>query len=134
MMSLSMHMKLDIRVKNPKPANGKETLVTSLKTTISGNVQETTVKRTIDGEHADLQLKFINQPNGKVEYLHIHCQKDKQSSEWGQASGLPIKKFYDISQDNNSQIIRCKVCGRKWSTAGWAGKSSRSSTSVLNQR
>jgi len=129
----SMHMKLDIRVKNPKLVNGKKRLVTTVKSTSSGNVQETTIKRTIDGEHADLQLKFINQPNGKVEYLHIHCQKDKQLSEWGRASGVLSKKFYDILQDNESQIIRCKTCKRKWSNAGWAGASSRTSTSVLNQ-
>jgi hypothetical protein len=118
-----MFTKLDIRVKNPKPVNGKKRLVTTVKTTISGNAQETTVKRTINGEHADLQLKFINRPKGKVEYLHIHCQKDKQSSKWGKASGLPIEKFYDIFQDNNSQIIRCKICRRKWSSGGWTANS-----------
>ena len=113
-----MFTKVDIRVKNPKPVNGKKRLVTSVKTTISGDVQETTLKRTIDGEHADLQLKFINQPNGEVSYVHIHCQKDKQSSGWGKASGPAVETFYDIFKDNNAQIIRCKICKRKWNTAG----------------
>jgi hypothetical protein len=124
-----MRTKVDLRVQNPKAVNGKKMFVTTVKTAVIGNVQETTLKRTIDGEHADLQLKFILHADGRVEYLHIHCLKDKELSFWGKASELPIEKLYDVSQGDRSQIIRCKICNRAWSSSGWQ---TSPSTSILN--
>jgi hypothetical protein len=115
----SIFMQLDLRVKNPKVVNGKKKLVTTVKTRVSGSVQETTLRRTIDGKRADLQLKFINHPNGEVEYLHIHCLTDKESSSWGKSSGQPIEKFYELSQEKGSQIVRCKICKQAWPIKGW---------------
>jgi len=111
---------VQLRVKNPKTINGKKELVTTVKTTVLKNVQETTLKRTLDGEHADLQLKFINNPDGKVEYVHVHCQKDYDLSPWGKSSGEPLEKFYEFSQENGLQIVRCKICMRAWPISGWA--------------
>jgi hypothetical protein len=110
---------VEVRVKNPKVINGKKELVTTVKTRVTGQAQETTLKRTVNGEHADLQLKFINHPDGTVEYLHIHCQKDKESSSWGKSSGELIERFYEFSQEKDSQIIRCKRCKRAWPFEGW---------------
>jgi len=75
------HIQIDVRIRNPKDANGKQ-LVTTVKTRVEGSVQEPTLKRTVKGEHADLQLKFINHPNGKVKYLHIHCQNNYWEASW----------------------------------------------------
>jgi hypothetical protein len=116
----SISTELKIRVKNPKTIKGKNEFVTTVKTSVKGTVQETTLKRTIDGEKADLQLKFINHPDGTVEYVHIHCQTDYESSRWGKASGRPLEELYEFFQGKGSQVIRCKKCKRVWPLAGWA--------------
>jgi len=116
----SISTQLDIRVKNPKIINGKSELVTTVKTRVKGTVQETTLKRTVDGQKADLQLKFINHPDGTVDYVHIHCQTDYESSPWGKATGRPLEELYEFFQEKDSQVIRCKKCGREWPLGGWA--------------
>ena len=114
-----------IRIQNPKRVNGKNMNVTTVKAGIDDDVHNTTIKRTVEGEPADIQIKFKVEKDGGVQFLHVHCQHDKEPSEWSKSSGLPIETFYDVSQDNGSQIIRCKVCGKRWSTAGRMAELSR---------
>lgn len=109
---------LGIRIQNPQYVNGKKMNVTTVKAGIDGNVQETTIKRTMEGESADIQIKLRTDKDGRVELVHVHCQKDKEYASWGKASRLPIEKFFDISQDDGASIIRCKACGRRWSSIG----------------
>jgi hypothetical protein len=111
--------------------NGKDMKVTTVKAATDdtgGDVQNTTIKRTVEGESADLQIKFKVEEDGRVELLHVHCLSDKERSEWRKSSELPIETFYDISQDNGSQIIRCKACERRWSTVGRMTEPSRQTT------
>ena len=114
-----------IRIQNPKRVNGKNMNVTTVKAGIDDDVHDTTIKRTIEGESADLQIKFKAGKDGGIEVLHVHCQHDKEPSEWSKSSGLPIETFYDVSLDNGSQIIRCKACGRRWSSVGRMTEPSR---------
>jgi len=120
--------RLGIRIQNPKRVNGKNMNVTTVKADIDGiddDVHNTTIKRTVEGESADLQIKFKVEKDGGVELLHVHCLRDKELSEWSKSSELPIETFYDGSQNNGSQIIRCKACGRRWSTTGRMTEPSR---------
>jgi hypothetical protein len=103
-----------IRVQTPKSVNGKKMNVTTVKAAIDDNVYATTIRRTTEGESADLQIKFRVNKDGTVEFLHVHCQCDKESSGWGKADGRPIEELYDKSQVDGSTIIGCKACGRRW--------------------
>ena len=105
----------EIRAKSLKDENVR---VAISRARINDNVHDTTIQRTVDGEAADLQLKFRIGKDGTVDYLHIHCQKDYQSSPWGKANGLPIDRSYEISNDDGSHIIRCKTCGIRWGSTG----------------
>ena len=116
--TINMKTSLAIRIRNPKYVNDKKIDVTTVKAGIDRNVEETTIKRTMDGESADLQIKSRIDKDGGVELLHVHCQKDKESANWGKGSEVPIEKFFSISQDNGANIIRCKACGRRWSSIG----------------
>jgi len=110
----------DLRVSNPKDVNGQKMLVTTVKTRVETAIQETTVRRTTEGERADIQLKFINHPDRGVEYLHIHCQSDYELSPWGISDGRPISDKYEFYKENGKQIILCRICKRAWSLAGWS--------------
>jgi cell division inhibitor SulA len=105
------------RVKRHKRINGNDVMVTVMRSAVVGNIAQATVMRTTDGEQADLQLRYIMRKSGKVEFLHIHCLKDKQSTEWRKESGLPSEKFYEISQDDTWFIV-CKRCKRTWNSSG----------------
>ena len=109
-----------LRVKNPKIVNGKKVLVATKKGTIRGNIEEAMVQRTIEGEAADLEIKTIRRPDGRFDFLHIHCMNDHETSEWYKKSGLPVERFYDIKRDDNAHTmtIRCKKCGRIWDAGG----------------
>ncbi len=72
----------DIRTQNPKHVNGKKMNVTTVKVGIHDKVNAATIKRTDEGESADLQIRSKANKNGTVELLHVHCQHDKKSSEW----------------------------------------------------
>ncbi|MGA3108168.1 MAG: hypothetical protein ABSD99_01740 [Candidatus Bathyarchaeia archaeon] len=52
----SISMQLDVRVKNPKVVDGKKKLVTTVKTRVLGSVQETTLRRTIDGNSPEKSI------------------------------------------------------------------------------
>ena len=47
--------------------------VTTVKSTTDRLVQETTIKRTLAGESADLQIRSRTDNDGNVELLHVHC-------------------------------------------------------------
>lgn len=98
--------------KSPKEVEGP--LVTTTKTTVFRDAEDRTIRRTIDGERASLQLKMVK--SGQL--VHIHCMNCKNSSEWGKASGAHVEKFYDLSKANGIWTIRCKNCARRWSSAG----------------
>ncbi len=91
---------------------GESRLVTTVKSSISGYVQETRLKSTVDGEDAELELRFILGPKGEIEFLHVQCLSEV--SPWRGSIGLPLEQFYDITHGRGSQIITCKLCGRKW--------------------
>ena len=107
-----------VRIQNPLFVSGEKMNVTTMKVGIDDDVYASTIKRTVEGESADLQIMFRVNKDGTAELLHVHCQYDKESSEWGKASGRSIDEFYEISQVNGEQIIRCKVCERRWSSVG----------------
>lgn len=101
-----------IIAKSPKQTKGP--LVTTAKTTVHGDSEDRTIRRTVDGERASLQLKIVK--SGKL--VHVHCMNCKELSEWGKASGAPIEKFYEVSKANGTWTIDCKKCGRRWSSTG----------------
>ena len=109
-----------VRVKNPKVVKGKKTLVATKKGTVRGNVEEAMVQRTIQGEAADLEIKTIRGSDGRVEFVHIHCMKCHESSNWCKSSGLPIERFYDVSKNDAAltMTICCKNCVRVWDAGG----------------
>jgi hypothetical protein len=110
---------LEARTRNPKEIDGKVLNVATLRAKTIEDIHDTTIQRTIDGESADLQIKFKVNQRGEVELLHVHCEKDKTTSEWKRGTGSLIEDFYDISSDGNgASIFRCKACGRKWSSIG----------------
>ena len=111
--------RVELRVRRPAVRDGKEVKITTVKTTATDDDDSRTVKRTIDGERADLQLKSIKHSDGAIEFVHIHCMRDKETSDWRKTSGLPIEKFYEVTQKAaTSWEIRCKTCGGRWSSAG----------------
>jgi hypothetical protein len=121
--SAKLSENLGLRVQAPAVRGGKQVMVTTVKTTVTDQYDSRTVTRTIDGESADLQLKWLKHPDGTLEFWHIHCQSRtppcKGKSRWSKISGLPIEKFYEVTQKApTSWIIRCKTCGRRWSSAG----------------
>lgn len=109
---------LDLRVKHPVLRNGEELRITTLKTTVTDAEENRTVKMTVDGERADLQLKWVKHSDGTFEFVHLHCMKDWESSNWSKTSGSPKEEFYDVTQKSGTWIVRCKKCGRRWSSAG----------------
>lgn len=111
---------LHLRVKNPKVVKGKKILVATKKGTIRGNVEEAMVQRTIQGEAAELEIKTIRGSDGRVEFVHIHCMKDHESSKWSKSIGLPVERFYEVSKDDVAltMTIRCRKCGRIWDAGG----------------
>lgn len=108
---------LDLRVAHPVKRNGKELMITTLKSHADDKEEARTIKRTIDGEKAALQVKWTKHQN-ELEMVHIHCLTDKESSEWGKSSGLPIESLYDLTQQDGGWKITCKKCGRTWNTSG----------------
>jgi hypothetical protein len=116
----SVSDELHVRVKNPRVVKGKKILVATKKGTVRGNVEEAMVQRTIQGEAAELEIKTIRGSDGRVEFVHIHCMKDHESSSWYKSSGLPVDRFYDISKDDDALTItiRCKKCDRIWDASG----------------
>ncbi len=93
----------------------KQGATTIVKTTVNGGVEARTVKTTLDGERADLQLMWVRDSNGVPKFVHIHCMKDKGSSEWSKTSGQPISQFYTVTQKGvTSWKVTCNKCGRKW--------------------
>jgi len=109
-----------MRAKKSVKRDGKKLKVTILKTHVDNREEERTIKRTIDGEKADLQVKWVKHSDG-IEIVHIHCMRDKKSNEWGRASGTPVEKSYHLVQKNTTWEITCKKCGRKWNTGGSTG-------------
>lgn len=109
---------LDLRAKHSVLRNGEELRITTLKTTVTDAEESKTVKRTIDGEKADLQLKWVKHSDGTFEFVHLHCMKDWESSNWSKTFGFPIEELYDVTQASGTWIVRCKKCGRRWSSAG----------------
>ncbi len=80
------------------------------KTNAFSQVEDRTVRRTINGERADLQVKYVA---GTI--VHVHCMKCHQSNEWKRSSGLPISSKFDVSGVSPGiQRIRCKRCNREW--------------------
>jgi hypothetical protein len=113
---------MDIRVRRPVVRDNKKETITILKSHADDEKEERTIKRTIKGEKAALQVKWIKHPN-EVEFVHVHCESDKESTAWGKASEVPIEKFYVVTQLGTSEWeIICKKCGRKWSTASSQAK------------
>ena len=93
--------------------------MTIAKTTVNDREEARTVKSTIDDERADLQLKWVRKSDGTLIFVHIHCMKDKGSSEWSRTSGQPISRFYTLTQkEGTSWEVKCNTCGRKWNSAG----------------
>ncbi len=116
---MSVSDSLDIRVTHPVKRVGKELRVTTLKSHVDDREENRTLKRTVDGEKAQLQVKWIKRPNG-IEIVHMHCLTDKKSSEWGKSSGVPLDKFYNLIQKDAVWEITCKKCHRRWNTSGSA--------------
>jgi|SRR5208282_4744469 len=112
---MSISDSVDIRVKHPTTRNDEEVMITTLKSHVDDTVEERTIKRTVNEEKADLQVKWIKHSN---EIVHMHCMKDKKSNEWGKASRLPVENFYRISRKETEIEITCNKCGRTWNTAG----------------
>jgi hypothetical protein len=93
--------------------------MTIAKTMVNGREEDRTVKRTIDGERADLQLKWAREYNGNLTFVHIHCMKDKGSSEWSRTSWQPMSRLYTVTQKGDtSWDVLCNICGRKWNSGG----------------
>jgi hypothetical protein len=109
---------LGLRVKHHVARSGKELDRTTLKTTITDAEEDRTIKMTIDGEMADLQLKWIRHSDDTLEFVHIHCMKDWEASNWSKTSGLAIEQFYELKQNEDTWLVRCRTCGRTWSSAG----------------
>jgi len=108
-----------MRLKRPNIQNGKRRDVTLLKSTLiaRGAGEDRTIKMTMNGEKADLQLKYV-QRHGVVELVHIHCLRHKESSDWRKTSGIPVEKFYKVSYKDGIYEIICKGCGRRWNSSG----------------
>ena len=115
---LGIGASLQLRTTEPATISGKRFQVTKLKTDIVGTEDSRTIKRTIKGESADLQLKFVRNADGVAELVHTHCQKDKIKSEWSRTMGVPLDQFYTVTSSEPSFLITCKVCGRTWNSGG----------------
>jgi|SRR5208282_4169970 len=115
-MSISDSGKL--RLRRPVRRDGKREDITILKSTVGETSEDRTIKRTIDGEKAALQIKWVVGSDGTIEIVHIHCMKDKPSSEWSKRSSLPVERFYEVSHKDDIWLIKCKICGRKWDSSG----------------
>jgi hypothetical protein len=86
----------------------------SQKNTISGNEHDRTIKRTINGEAADLQIKFVLEGN-HWNMVHVHCMKCKATSEWKRSSGQSLSDKYLCENIGNGIFkITCKSCWRVW--------------------
>ena len=109
---------VNIRVIRPiKKGNRKR--LTILKSHVGDDEEHRTIKVTLDGEEADLQVKWIKSFDS-VEVVHLHCLKHKESSEWGKASGIALERFYKVTQTETKNVleIMCRGCGRRWITSG----------------
>jgi hypothetical protein len=109
-----------IRVMRPVKRDGHRRVITILKSSTGESVEERTIKRTIDGEKACLQIKWVTGSDGINEPVHIDCEKHKPSTEfeWRRGLGIPVERFYEVSENSGIWLIKCKTCGRKWDSSG----------------
>ena len=109
---------VELRATRPVERRGKKIKVTVVKTTVDNEEEARTIKRTVDGESADLQIKWVKHPSGEFEIVHLHCMKDKERSAWNRTEKMLIDKVYDVTKNDGTWTIRCRTCGRVWKSGG----------------
>lgn len=97
---------------NPVLREGKRILVTTAK----GGPDGSTIKRTISGELAPLQIKSAKVSGETFEIVHLHCLKDKEVSAYKRGSSKKLEDLYEVV---TVKRIRCKTCGREWFSDGF---------------
>jgi len=108
-----MTERVEVRVTWPKEIDGKVKQIVTVKLETGDSGEDRTVKRTIKGERADLQIKYVVEGGQRI-MVHLHCQKDKETNEWGRMSGKPMGDFYRI----DGYIVQCLKCKREWDMRG----------------
>lgn len=116
--TFGLGLSLGLRTTKPVVIDGKRFQISVLKTNVVGLVEDRTVKRTVEGESADLQLKFVKNEKGTYELVHVHCLKDKDRSEWSRTMGVPLDRLYVVTRAQPSFLVTCRICHRTWSSGG----------------
>lgn len=110
---------VEARLRRPVIRKGKEMKLTILKTGVSDHEEARTIRRTLDGERADLQIKWVKHPPGEFEIVHLHCMKDKSTSEWKRGGKVPLENLYETRKVNpTTLVVKCKSCRRQWNSGG----------------
>jgi hypothetical protein len=108
-------------VSNPVVIGGKRVLVTTAKGGSDGAIWNGTIKRTIRGERAPLQIKSVA-VSGRVVILHLHCLKDKRQSAYNRGTPPKLRDLYRITKVDGVRRIKCRICKRVWFNDGWVGE------------
>jgi len=119
-------MSASVKVTNPvvrrKGKKEQKIQVTTAKGASDGNIWNGTIKRTIEGKEAYLQIKSRSTTSAEPEILHLHCLSDGKASEYKRNTGTKIGDFFVLSRIRKaSRVIRikCKHCGREWFNDGF---------------